>query len=123
MHRIAAIAALSVASLAHAQTDSYPLKPVRFMVGQAPGDDPQKDLIPVTLLAEAPFRLVVHPSLPVKNVRELIALAKSKRGELNFGRAAMAARAILPAAFQKHLASEMAKWRKVVKAAAITAES
>lgn len=85
MHRIAAIAALSVASLAHAQTDSYPLKPVRFMVGQAPGDDPQKDLIPVTLLAEAPFLLVVHPSLPVKNVRELIALAKSKRGELNFG--------------------------------------
>ena len=47
--------------------------------------DPQKDLVPVTLLAEAPFVLVVHPSMPVKSVKDLIALAKAKPGTLNYG--------------------------------------
>ncbi len=47
--------------------------------------DPQKDLQPVSLLAEAPFILVVHPSLPVKSVKELVALAKAQPGMLTFG--------------------------------------
>lgn len=46
--------------------------------------DPLKDFDPVSLLALAPNILVVHPSLPVKNVREFIALAKAKPGVLNF---------------------------------------
>jgi tripartite-type tricarboxylate transporter receptor subunit TctC len=46
--------------------------------------DPLKDLAPISRLAESPFLLVVHPSLPVKNVKELIALAKSRPGKLNF---------------------------------------
>lgn len=46
--------------------------------------DPVKDLAPVTLIAEAPFLLVVHPSMPVRTVKELIALAKSKPAVLNF---------------------------------------
>ena len=46
--------------------------------------DPIRDFTPVTLLATAPLLLVVHPSLPVKNVKEFIALAKSKPGQLNF---------------------------------------
>ena len=45
--------------------------------------DPVTDLSPVALLARAPNILVVHPSLPVKTVKELIALAKSKPGQLN----------------------------------------
>ena len=47
--------------------------------------DPVKDLVPVTLIAEAPFLLVVHPSMPVKSVKELIAFAKAKPGALNYG--------------------------------------
>lgn len=44
----------------------------------------QKDLAPVTLVASAAYVLVVHPSVPVKTVRELIALAKSQPGLLNY---------------------------------------
>ena len=47
--------------------------------------DPVKDFAPVTLVAIAPNILIVHPTLPVHSARELIALAKSKPGELTFG--------------------------------------
>jgi tripartite-type tricarboxylate transporter receptor subunit TctC len=47
--------------------------------------DPFADLAPVTLLARIQFLLVVHPDVPAKSVRELIAHAKAKPGELNFG--------------------------------------
>ena len=44
--------------------------------------DPLKDLLPVTLAAISPGVMVVHPSIPVKNVKELIAFAKKRPGEL-----------------------------------------
>ena len=47
--------------------------------------DPVKDLVPVTLAADALNVLVVHPALPVKNVKELITLAKARPNELFFG--------------------------------------
>ena len=47
--------------------------------------DPVKDLVPVTLAADALNVLVVHPALPVKNVKELIALGKARPNELFFG--------------------------------------
>ena len=47
--------------------------------------DTDKDLVPVTVIASAPLILVVHPSLPVKSVREFIAYAKANPGKLNFG--------------------------------------
>jgi tripartite-type tricarboxylate transporter receptor subunit TctC len=47
--------------------------------------DPLTDLAPVTLLARIQFLLVVHPDVPAKSVQELIAYAKAKPGELNFG--------------------------------------
>jgi len=47
--------------------------------------DPLVDLIPVTQVARIQFLLVVNPDLPAKSVPELIALARSKPGELNFG--------------------------------------
>ena len=47
--------------------------------------DPLADLAPVTLLARIQFLLVVHPSVPAKSVQELIAYAKARPGELNFG--------------------------------------
>lgn len=46
--------------------------------------DPLKDFAPVTLVALGPFILVVHPSVPAKSVRELIAFAKSRPRQLNF---------------------------------------
>jgi tripartite-type tricarboxylate transporter receptor subunit TctC len=49
--------------------------------------DPIKDFSPITLVARVPNILVVHPTLPVKSVSELIALAKARPGELNFGTA------------------------------------
>lgn len=46
--------------------------------------DPDKDLAPVTLLVTVPNLLVVHPSVPAQNVRELVALARSKPGGLSY---------------------------------------
>jgi tripartite-type tricarboxylate transporter receptor subunit TctC len=50
-----------------------------------PGYDLVKDFAPISLVSSAPMVLMVHPSLPVKTVRELIALAKSRPGKLNYG--------------------------------------
>jgi tripartite-type tricarboxylate transporter receptor subunit TctC len=47
--------------------------------------DTLNDLVAVALVANVPSVLVVHPTVPVKNVKELIALAKGKPGELNYG--------------------------------------
>lgn len=154
--RCMAAAALfgALSAVAHAQRPAdppYPTKPVRFVVGQAPGGatdlvaraiaqklteflgqsvvvdnrtgaagsigaglvakstpdgytilvvsssysinpglyaklpfDPIRDLVPVTLIAEAPFLLVTHPALPVRNVQDIVAYAKSKPGALSF---------------------------------------
>jgi len=49
--------------------------------------DPDKDLQPVTILAEVPNVLIVNPSVPAKDVKEFVALAKEKPGALNFGSA------------------------------------
>jgi tripartite-type tricarboxylate transporter receptor subunit TctC len=46
--------------------------------------DPAKDFAPVTMVAYSPHILVVHPSVPVASVKELVALAKAKPGKLNF---------------------------------------
>lgn len=46
--------------------------------------DPLKDFTPVTLMAILPSMLTTHPSLPVKNVKELVALAKSRPGQLSY---------------------------------------
>ena len=45
--------------------------------------DNERDMTPVSMLATTPYALNVHPSLPVKTVKELIALAKARPGELN----------------------------------------
>jgi len=46
--------------------------------------DPQKDLVPVSLLAEAPFMIVLHPGFAAATLKELIAQARSKPGALSF---------------------------------------
>ena len=47
--------------------------------------DPLKDFEPVSLVAAQPNVLLVHPSVPVKSLKELIAFAKTRPGELTFG--------------------------------------
>ena len=54
-----------------------------FMRDNVPWDA-ARDFLPITMVSGAPLVVVVHPSLPVKSVKELIALAKAKPGELNF---------------------------------------
>ena len=63
--------------------------------------DPVKDLAPVAYTGEVPNGLVVHPALPVKTVKELIALARQRPHELNFGSSGNGA--------GDHLAGEMLK--------------
>lgn len=46
--------------------------------------DARRDLAPVTVLAASPFLLVAHPALPVRNLKQLIALAKARPGDLNY---------------------------------------
>lgn len=46
--------------------------------------DPVKDFAPITLVGTSPNLVVVHPSLPVKSIKELIALAKARPGEIHY---------------------------------------
>jgi tripartite-type tricarboxylate transporter receptor subunit TctC len=49
--------------------------------------DAAKDFVPVTLVSKVPSLYVVHPDLPVKNLKEFVAYTKSKPGQLNYGSA------------------------------------
>jgi tripartite-type tricarboxylate transporter receptor subunit TctC len=63
--------------------------------------DAARDFAPVMLVASTPSVLVTHPSLPVKTVRDLIALAKARPGELNYASGATGS--------GSHLAGELFK--------------
>ena len=65
------------------------------------GYDPQHDFVPVGLIASNPFLLIVNPAVPAKSVKELIALAKSQPGKLNYASAGNGA--------ANHLAMELFK--------------
>jgi len=69
--------------------------------------DPVKDLAPVSMVSSYPFVLVVHPSLPVKNVRELIALARAKPGQLTYSSAG--------AGTMSHLAMELLRLKTGIR--------
>ncbi len=62
------------------------------------GFDPKADLMPITMVSSGPQVVVVNPNLPVKTLKELIELAKSKPGTLNYGHAGIGS--------QTHLAAE-----------------
>jgi len=69
--------------------------------------DNERDMTPVSLLAATPYSLNVHPSLPAKTVKELIALAKARPGELNHASAG--------AGTGPHLAMELFAQRTGIK--------
>ncbi len=96
-------------AVAHAKPDGYTLLmassnlAVNVSLYRTIGYDPLKDFAPVTLVAIQPNVLMVHPSLPVKTVPELIAYAKANPGKLNFGSSGIGA--------SQHLAGELFKSR------------
>ena len=63
--------------------------------------DPVRDFAPITLLSQSPNLWIVHPSLPVKSVRELIVLAQSRPGEINYSSSGTGS--------SQHLAGELLK--------------
>ena len=67
--------------------------------------DPIRDFRPITLLAKVPSLYVVHPDLPVKNLQEFIALARSKPGSLNYGSAGNGSAGHLAMEYLKAVAS------------------
>lgn len=73
--------------------------------------DPVKDFSPITLVSTSPTVLVVHPSMPAKSVKELIALAKAKPGTLNYAAAATGS--------PNHLAGELLKFMAGVNIVAV----
>ena len=92
---------------AHAPADGYTLLYygstiwlLPFLRDNVPFD-PVKDLAPVSFANTAPFFIFMNPSVPANNLRELIALAKAKPGQLNYGSAGSGA--------ATHLAAEMFK--------------
>jgi tripartite-type tricarboxylate transporter receptor subunit TctC len=63
--------------------------------------DPIRDFAPVTLVSSSPNIMVVHPSMPVKSVKDLIALAKARPGQINYASGGMGS--------SNHLAAELFK--------------
>lgn len=63
--------------------------------------DPEKDFAPIGLLVSNQYVLVTHPAVPAKNVKELIRLARSRPGQLNYGSAGIGS--------PPHLAGELLK--------------
>ena len=82
--------ALGAAVAAKAEPDGYTILQVATPFVVSPhvygklSYDPLKDFVPVTQFGSAPNVLVVHPSLPAKSVKELVALAKSQPGKLDW---------------------------------------
>jgi len=65
--------------------------------------DPLKDFTPITMLANSPYVLVLYPGAPAKDIKELIALAKTRPGTLNYGSAGPASLAHLAGALFANL--------------------
>ncbi|MDO8280861.1 MAG: tripartite tricarboxylate transporter substrate binding protein [Burkholderiaceae bacterium] len=83
---------IAVAEVARSAPDGYtiligatgPNVIVPAVYGAAAGFDPIKDLVPISLLATTPYVLVTNPTLPVRNVAELISYAKAQGGKVNY---------------------------------------
>lgn len=84
---------IGAAYVAKAAPDGYTIMLATITLATSPAlyrhldFDPTKDFAPITLVAGVPHLLVVNPSLPVANVKELIELAKKKPGKLNYASA------------------------------------
>jgi len=107
-NRAGAASAIGTEIAARAAADGYTLllgTSAGFCINPALGGrlsyDPERDFAPVSLLVINPQILVVHPSLPVHSVKGLVALAKSRPGQINY--------ASVGNASPQHLGMEMLK--------------
>ena len=80
---------IAIETAAKAPSDGYTLLIIGSPLWLTPlvrnvSFDPLRDFSPVSLATSSPCMLVVHPALPVTSVRELIALAKARPGEINY---------------------------------------
>ena len=73
-------------SLLVAEAGAFTINPILYGKGKLPYDE-EKDFAPITGIVRINQALLGHPSLPARNVSELIALAKGKPGELTYGTA------------------------------------
>ena len=67
--------------------------------------NPVRDFTAISLLATSPFILVVHPAVPAKSVKDLLALARAKPGALNYGSAGAGSSLHLTGEYFKHVAN------------------
>jgi tripartite-type tricarboxylate transporter receptor subunit TctC len=90
-NRPGAASATGIASVAKAAPDGYTFMAATTSMVTNPTlrkripYDPEKDFVPLAMVSLAPFVLVVNPSLPVRSLSDLIALAGQKPGELSYG--------------------------------------
>ncbi|MGH8617424.1 MAG: Bug family tripartite tricarboxylate transporter substrate binding protein [Burkholderiales bacterium] len=109
---------IGTALCAKAPPDGYtmcmvaPAQAIASRLSANAGYDSLKDFTPVTLVATVPMLLVVHPSLPVRNVTQLIALAKKNPGALNYASSGGGA--------SPHLAMELLKQQAGIDIVSIT---
>jgi tripartite-type tricarboxylate transporter receptor subunit TctC len=87
VNRPGAGAVIGVRDAARSQPDGYTI--LMMVTGQSlpanPGYDLQKDFAPIGLIASIPIVIMAHPSLPVKSMSDIVALAKKEPGKLNIG--------------------------------------
>ena len=109
-NRVGAGGILATELVAKAPADGYTLLTIPSTHSINPGlyaklpYDPIRDFTPIGLFATSPNTLVVHPSLPVKSVRDLIALAKQRPSELLFGSAGVGSTTHLAAEYFRSMA-------------------
>jgi tripartite-type tricarboxylate transporter receptor subunit TctC len=83
---------IATVEIARAKPDGYNLLVTTTSIAITPaqrkvGFDPYSSFEPITLIGSSPSLVVVHPSMPVKNIKQLVALAKAKPGAITFGSA------------------------------------